>query len=105
MPAIKLGELANTIRSKNAGVNQVTFDIIFKNEADYRRVQRSGVLTHDSVARFFGIPRERISDFVEFDVANAIKFTIYRTRPNGSPGDWDVLGCQQYGPLLEIEIP
>ena len=21
------------------------------------------------------------------------------------PGDWDVLGCQQYGPLLDIEIP
>jgi hypothetical protein len=52
-----------------------------------------------------GIPLERISDFVEFDVANAIKFTIYRLRPSGSPGDWDMLGCQQYGPLLEIEIP
>ena len=37
MTAIKLGELANTIRSKNAGVNQVTFDIIFKNAADYER--------------------------------------------------------------------
>ena len=24
---------------------------------------------------------------------------------SGSPGDWDMLGCQQYGPLLEIEIP
>ena len=105
MAAIKLGELANTIRSKNAGVNQVTFDIIFRNEADYRRVQKSGVITRDTIARFFGIPRERISDFVEFDPANAIKFTIYRARPNGSPGDWDVLGCQQYGPLLEIEIP
>ena len=105
MAAIKLSELANTIRSKNAGVNQVTFDIIFRNEEDYRRVQRSGVITRETIARFFGIPRERISDFVEFDPANAIKFTIYRARPNGSPGDWDVLGCQQYGPLLEIEIP
>ena len=52
-----------------------------------------------------GITQERISDFVEFDVANAIKFTIYRLRPSGSPGDWDMLGCQQYGPVLEIEIP
>jgi len=65
----------------------------------------SGVLTKDSMAKFFGIPVERISDFVTFDPANAIKFTIYRTRPNGSPGDWDILGCQQYGPLLELEIP
>ncbi len=83
----------------------MTFDIIFSNEHDYRRAQRSDVLTRETVAQFFGIPRERISDFVEFDVANAIKFTIYRTRPNGSPGYWDVLGCQQYGPLLGTDIP
>ena len=42
---------------------------------------------------------------VEFAPANAIKFTLYRLRPGGSPGDWDMLGCQQYGPLLEVEIP
>ncbi len=101
----KLNELASTIRSKNAGVNQVTFDIIFSDREKYRRTVASGVLTRDNIARYFNIPPERISDFVEFDVANAIKFTIYRTRPSGSPGDWDILGCQQYGPLLDIEIP
>ncbi len=101
----KLSELANTIRSKNAGVNQVTFDIIFSDKEKYERTVKSGVITREKIARYFSIPPERISDFVEFDVANAIKFTIYRSRPNGSPGDWDVLGCQQYGPLLDIEIP
>ena len=39
------------------------------------------------------------------DVANAIKLNIYRLRPSGSPGDWDMLSRQQYGPLLKIEIP
>jgi uncharacterized protein DUF4387 len=101
----KLSGLANTIRSKNAGVNQVTFDIIFSDKEKYRRTVASGVLKRENIARYFGIPAERISDFVEFDVANAIKFTLYRTRPSGSPGDWDILGCQQYGPLLDIEIP
>ena len=105
MAAIKLAELANTIRSKNAGVNQVTFDIIFRNDQDYRRARESGALTREAIARLYRIAPERISDFVEFDVARAIKFTIYRSRPNGSPGDWDVLGCQQYGPLLDIDIP
>ncbi|MEW6425858.1 MAG: DUF4387 family protein, partial [Bacillota bacterium] len=32
-------------------------------------------------------------------------FTIYRKRPSGSPGDADVFGCQQYPPLLDIEVP
>ena len=100
----KLSDLASTIRSKNAGVNQITFDIIFPNQASYRRVLESQTITRDSVARLFNIPAARISDFVTFDLANAIKFTVYRLRPSGSPGDWDIHGCQQYGPLLEIEV-
>lgn len=101
----KLTEIAKTIRSKNAGVNQVTFDIIFPDRASYRRVVDGGAITRASMARLFGIEEARISDFVTFDVANAIKFTLYRTRPSGSPGDWDILGCQQYGPLVEFEVP
>ena len=101
----KLSDLASTIRSKNAGVNQITFDIIFPDAQRYRRVLASEAVTKESVAKLFRIPPSRISDFVTFDVANAIKFTLYRVRPSGSPGDWDILGCQQYGPLLELEIP
>jgi hypothetical protein len=101
----KLSELAGTIRSKNAGVNQITFDIIFGDEATYHRVIKSGALNKESVARLYGISLERISSLVEFDPANAIKFTIHRLVPSGSPGDWDILGCQQYGPLLDVEIP
>jgi len=101
----KLSELASTVRSKNAGVNQITFDIIFPDKTRYLRVLQSQAITQESVARLFNIPASRISDFVTFDLANAIKFTIYRLRPSGSPGDWDILGCQQYGPLLEVDVP
>ena len=86
-------------------MNQVTFDVIFPTEADCRRVLASGVLSRDPIAHHFGMPPERISDWVAFDPANAIKFTIYRARPNGCPGDWDILGGQQYGPLLDLEVP
>jgi hypothetical protein len=48
---------------------------------------------------------ERISDFVEYDPACAIKFTIYRSRPSGCAGDGDIFGAQQYAPLLDLEIP
>lgn len=101
----RLDEIAKTIRSKNAGVNQITFDIIFPDAASYRRVVASGALTRETVARLYGIEPSRISDFVTFDPANAIKFTIYRLRPSGSPGDWDILGCQHYGPLMDLEVP
>jgi Domain of unknown function (DUF4387) len=102
---MRLYDLASTIRSKNAGVNQITFDIIFPDRKTYERVVKSGAITRESIAKLYNIPQSRISDFVTFEVGNAIKFTIYRLRPSGSPGDWDILGCQQYGPLLDLEIP
>ena len=105
MKSCRLSDLAKTIRSKNAGVDKITFDVIFTDRAPYERVKKAGVLTREKVAKLYGIPVERISDFVEFDPANAIKFTIYRLRPSGSPGDPDIFGSQQYAPLLDLEVP
>lgn len=102
---VKLGDLAKTIRSKNAGVDQITFDIIFKTKADYELVRDSNALTRETICNLFGIPPERIVTFVAFDPAFAIKFTIYRERPSGSAGDADIFGAQQYPPLLDIDIP
>ena len=100
-----LHALAKTIRSKNAGVNKITFDIIFREQAEYERVKRSRVLTRESMAALFRVPVSRISDFVEYEPAFAIKFTMYRAQPSGSAGDGDIFGAQQYAPLLTLEIP
>ena len=105
MAATRLSELAKTIRSKNAGVDKITFDIIFRDRANYERVKHSRVLTRETMAALYGIPAERISDFVEYDPGYAIKFTIYRLTPSGSAGDGDIFGAQQYAPLLDLEVP
>lgn len=101
----KLVDLAKTIRSKNAGTDKITFDIIFREKENYELVKASKAITKETMAKLFGIPLERVCDFVEYDPANAIKFTIYRSRPSGSPGEGDIFGCQQYAPLLDVEIP
>jgi hypothetical protein len=101
----KLSQLAKTVRSKNAGVDLITFDVIFTDKAVYERVKRSRVLTRESVLQLYKLAPERLADFVEFDPGNAIKFTIYRRRPSGSPGDPDIFGAQQYAPLLDIDVP
>jgi len=105
MKTQKLSELAKTIRSKNAGVNKITFDIIFRDRATYDAVKRSNAVSRDSVAALYRIDDTRISDFVEYDPGLAIKFTIYRLKPSGSAGDGDIFGAQQYAPLLDIAIP
>lgn len=105
MKKVKLVDLAKTIRSKNAGVDKTTFDIIFRDKENYELVKRSGILTKETICKIYGIPEERISDFVAFDPGYAFKFTLYRSRPSGSAGESDIFGSQQYAPLLDIEIP
>ena len=101
----RLEDIARVIRSKNAGVDLITFDIIFAERATYERVKRARVVTRESICKLYGLAPERIADFVEFDPGNALKFTIYRLLPSGSPGDPDIFGAQQYAPLLDIEVP
>lgn len=100
-----LQELAKTVRSKNAGTDKITFDIIFKEKENYELVLRSGAITRKTISELYNVPEEKITDFVHYDPANAIKFTILRDRPSGDPGDGDIFGSQQYPPLLTIEIP
>jgi len=105
MKTVKLVDLAKTIRSKNAGTDRITFDIIFREKENYDLVRKSGVFTKAHMAKLYGIDEARIVDYVEFDPAFAIKFTINRLKPSGSFGEGDVFGCQQYAPLLDVEIP
>lgn len=100
-----LHELAKTIRSKNAGTDKITFDIIFKEKEKYELVRNSGAITKKSISELYNILDEKITDFVYYDPANAIKFTILRNHPSGDPGDGDIFGSQQYPPLLTLEIP
>ena len=105
MKTVKLVDLAKTIRSKNAGTDRITFDVIFREKEKYELVCKSGVFSKALIANIYGIDEKRIVDFVLFDPAFAIKFTIDRIKPSGSFGEGDVFGCQQYAPLYDIEIP
>lgn len=101
---MKLSELASTIRSKNAGVDHITFDIIFGDRAAYERTVASGALSRDSVAALYGVGVERVVSFVTYDPGNAIKFTLRRRRPAASPGEPDPFGSQSYPPLFDVEV-
>lgn len=100
-----LQELAKTIRSKNAGTDKITFDIIFKEKENYELVRNSGVITKKTMSQLYNVSEKNITDFVHYDPANAIKFSILRDRRSGDPGDGDIFGSQQYPPLLTLQIP
>ena len=99
-----LGDLAKLIRSKNAGPFILTFDIMFDDEASYRRVIDAGVITRGTFARLYSVPVDDIT-LVQHDAALAIKISMPRPIFQGALADSDTYGGQQYGPLVELDIP
>jgi hypothetical protein len=99
-----LADIANLIRSKNAGPFTLTFDIMFADQASYDRVKDSGVLTEASFAKLYGCPEDKVR-FFECENALAFKFSIPRPLTQGEPGDGDMHGGQQFVPLMNVEIP
>lgn len=104
MKRIKLQDIAKTIRSKNAGVDKITFDVLCRDRSDFDLIRKSGAVSRVTISKLFDISDNLITDFVEFEQANAIKFTLYRRSCSGGPEDPDIFGSQQCGPLFDIEI-
>lgn len=97
-----LAEIAEVIRSKNAGPFVVTFDILFASEADYESVKAAGLITRQAVSDLYGISENELLGFDYYPFARAIKFSIKRPVGSGAPGDSDVYGAQQHAPLLDL---
>ena len=100
-----LSELADIIRSKNAGPYRITFDILFADPVRYRMVRDSKGVTRETVAAAYGVSPSEITSFFEVDMASAIKITLRRPRGQGSFGESDIYGCQQHVDLLGLAIP
>ena len=102
---MKLGELAQLIRSKNAGPFEITLDIIFKNRDDFESVRKSGVITRELISELYNVPTQAIITFGFFDLINAVKITLPRPRAQGGIGETDMHAAQQHAPLQEVRVP
>jgi Domain of unknown function (DUF4387) len=47
---MQLSDIAQVIRSKNAGPRRLTLDLMFANDADYQRVVQSPALRPSTIA-------------------------------------------------------
>ena len=100
----KLWEVTKLIRSKNSGPFELTFDVIFKDQATYEKVRDSKIINAQWFAKTYRLQPEVVS-IIDYDAANAIKITIPRPTISGDVDDTDVFGGQQYGPLVDLEVP
>ena len=100
---MKLSDIAQVIRSKNAGPRRLTLDIMFATDADYQRVVQSPALSAQNVARLYRVTPDAVT-VIPYPMGRAIKIVMARTIMAGDPGDFDVYGAQQHAPLLGIDL-
>jgi len=98
-----LSNIAQVIRSKNAGPRRLTLDLMFASDSDYQRVAQSPALGREKIAELYGVAAEAVT-VIPYPVGRAIKIVLARPIMAGDPGDRDVYGAQQHAPLLEVEI-
>jgi hypothetical protein len=100
---LKLVDIAQVIRSKNAGPLHLTLDLLFARRDHYDRALSSASLTRTAIAERYGVDDERVT-IVPYGAACAIKIVLDRPIVAGSPGDCDVYGAQQHYPLLDMIV-
>lgn len=100
---MKLSDLAQVIRSKNAGPRRLTLDIMFGSDADYQRAVQSPSLGAENIGRLYRVSAGEVT-IIPYPVGRAIKVVLARKIMAGDPGDVDVYGAQQHAPLLGIEL-
>ena len=100
---MQLQNLAQVIRSKNAGPLRLTLDVMFRSDADYQKAVQSPGLSAQNIGKLYGVPASAV-EIIPYPLGRAIKIVMPRRLTAGDPGDRDVYGAQQHAPLLEIEI-
>jgi len=97
----KLGQIAEKIRSKNAGPFWLTVDIFCGTEAAYEKVVKG--LTTREVAEAFGVNPQEIK---RFDIAdlNVVKLSLPRPHIQGSIFDPDMHGASWAALLAELPL-
>ena len=97
-----LKDVANVIRSKNAGPFELTLDILLKEQEMFEALRKADVINKATIAQLYRIPEADVISIVYFPNAKAIKATIVRPLPSGALGERDVYGAQQHAPLVNF---
>lgn len=109
-PPEKLSDIAEILRSKNAGPYEITMDVVFDSEASFNFIKKSDLLSRENVARALQVSQEDIIWIGFYDPAIAFKVTIprYRGGKKASAGSFmenDIHGSQQHLGLFKLKLP
>jgi hypothetical protein len=96
-------EMAQYVRSKNAGPFWVTLEIFCGDDDSYRRIKNSPSITPQKVAEMYGANPAMIKSFF-IDNLRIIKFSYPRPMTSGHKYENDMHAGQQYIRIAEVEV-
>ena len=99
-----LGEVAQYIRSKNAGPFWVTIDIFFPDPQTFSRVRDKNWINKDVVQKLMGVSAAEVEIYYCENI-HVIKVSYPRGVSQGGAQDRDVHAGQQFIPLYNLDIP
>jgi hypothetical protein len=101
----RLLDIARVIRSQDAGINRLTFDVLFVSKDAYEAALGSNFFCARNVADELGFEPASVVGTYFVDNCNAIKITVERPIISASLGERDGFGTQQQSVLEQMVIP
>jgi Domain of unknown function (DUF4387)/Acyclic terpene utilisation family protein AtuA len=101
----RLADMAVVVRSQNAGIERLAFDVFFSSGDYYEAALLSNIFCRANIAKTFQIDPERVVGTYFADACNAIKITIDRPVVAASRRDGDLYGEQKRAALGELSVP
>jgi hypothetical protein len=101
----RLAEMAVVVRSQNAGIGHLTFDVFFSTGDYYEAALLSNAFCRINIAKTFQIDPERVVGTYFADACNAIKITIDRPAVAAGFRDRDLYREQKQAALVELSVP
>jgi hypothetical protein len=99
-----VSELADVVRSKNAGPFWVTLDVFCDDEERYARIAAEDFVTPERVVAIYHVPAESVQVH-RLPSIGALKISFPRPVGQASPGDRDVHAGQQFVLLAALPEP
>lgn len=100
----RLRDVAKLIRSKNAGPFVLTLDIVLADRGTYERLEAAETITPEVIAGLYGVDVADVH-VIPYAPGQAIKISFPRPIPSGDLNDYDVMGGQQYAPIVDLLVP
>ena len=98
-----VGDVAELVRSKNAGPFWQTLDVFLPDDDAYRLVADSPALDEAAIARLYQVPAEQVAIF-RLPSIRVVKVSVPRPVTQGGVQDRDMHAGQQHVPLAQLAL-